>query len=478
MRTSSGRLVGRKLSAFERLSWKATPYASIAHWFQILGPTDPQGLAIAIREVYPRFAALQATIESNRLVLRPELKPEVTVDEVADVTPESLAQLGGEEASRGLGSSHEACEGRSLWRAKVLREGWVMLTFHHAIADAHSIELFIRELLEVLAVPDWKISHSDERHPPALSATLTTLLEQRGGGQVAGKAVGQLARLANSCKSPGRCSKQCPVTLREGREWPAPEDTADWQQRQTRACTATLGAASRLRAACRQRGVTVNAVLVASLACALRKRMSKSGKVSMQPILAFDTRRHIPDSDGLFGSYSLGGYGGKLKVGSDASLWDIAEQAKKLVQDVSSKSLAYTISWYMRFLTTAMGKQNMSWLNATLALNGPDQGRLNALLVSNTGLATGLSAAQFRVSEMFFISNQSAWGPFVWLNASTINDKLCLTLCYVEPLLSRSNAEFLLHQVLTSLEEAVQSAPQEQESEPEQSDNTLISVSL
>lgn len=78
-------MVGRDLSAFERLSWKATPYVSllqvtnfkppffhkhsgkwfrfaevtIAHWFQVCGPATPEELAEALSDVHDHFAALQ-----------------------------------------------------------------------------------------------------------------------------------------------------------------------------------------------------------------------------------------------------------------------------------------------------------------------------------------------------------------------------------------------------------------------------------
>lgn len=74
-RTSSGRMIARDLSAFERLSWKATPYASIAHWFQVEGPASQQDVAAALGLTHWKFAALQSTIHHKRLVLRPDLEP-------------------------------------------------------------------------------------------------------------------------------------------------------------------------------------------------------------------------------------------------------------------------------------------------------------------------------------------------------------------------------------------------------------------
>ena len=41
----------------------------------------------------------------------------------------------------------QECEGRLLWRARVLREGWLLLTFHHAIVDERSIWMLMRELV-------------------------------------------------------------------------------------------------------------------------------------------------------------------------------------------------------------------------------------------------------------------------------------------------------------------------------------------
>eukprot|EP00931_Biecheleriopsis_adriatica_P050780 TRINITY_DN29425_c0_g1_i1.p1 TRINITY_DN29425_c0_g1~~TRINITY_DN29425_c0_g1_i1.p1 ORF type:complete len:498 (-),score=88.02 TRINITY_DN29425_c0_g1_i1:52-1545(-) len=457
-RTSSGRLIERDLSAFERLSWKATPYASIAHWFQIDGPSTCQDVADALTKVHKLFAPLQATVQNKRFVVRPELEPEVVIDEAADVSLKGLAKLAGEEASRGMSDCWMTCEGRLLWRASVLAKGWVMMTFHHAIVDAKSIAMMMRSLLEILS--------GIEREPPKLtlepkmtqllddpgSGQVTKFLEQRRGGRLPGITVGHIVNLIPSRKRSGN------VQLREGREWPKPEATATWQARRTKVCTHSFDICSRLRDVCRERGLTVNTALVASLALALRRQMLKKGSVSMRPILAFDARRHIANSEELFGSYSLGGRFRSglsgLNVGSDTDFWALANEAKQLVHDVGEIAEAHKISWYMRFLVSAMGKRGVSWLNGAMDLDGPDQGRTNALLVSNVGILKDLALGPFRISQTYFASHQAAWGPFVWMNASSIGERMFLTLCYVEPLLSDSNAERILAEVVMQLEDA------------------------
>mmetsp|Transcript_12666 Transcript_12666/g.22394 ORF Transcript_12666/g.22394 Transcript_12666/m.22394 type:complete len:457 (-) Transcript_12666:219-1589(-) len=416
-RTASGRLVSRDLSAFERLAWKATPYASIAHWFQVESesvPVSTQALAEALRIVHRQYAPLQSVIEKKRMIQRPELTPEITIDEEADVSPQGLAALAGDEASDGLGPCFQACEGRLLWRARVMRNGWVMLTFHHAIIDERSITMLMQSVLTVL---------SKELSQPSkmtLAPKLTELLdkpgpswrmflEQRHGGRLPGKAIGRIADLALSPR------KDTTEILREGSEWPAPQATANWEDRRSKACVRTLELSSALRCACREHGLTVNAALVAALALGLRHRISRKGKVSMRPILAVDARMHIPDSQDLFGSYSLGGRfksGFKsLAVDASTDFWDLADQAKSLVQDVSEKAEVHKISWYMRFLVSAMGKKGVPWLNGALDLNGPNQGRTNALLVSNTGVLKGMAAGEYQVAQSFFCVSPSSLGP-------------------------------------------------------------------
>lgn len=464
-RTSSGRMIARDLSAFERLSWKATPYASIAHWFQVVGPASQQDVAAALALTHRKFASLQSTIHHKRLVLRPDLEPEIRILEHADVTPKALAQLASEEASRGLAPSREACEGQLLWRACALPQGWVMLTFHHAIIDEYSIGILMKTFLQILAGAQDSSSQKVTLDPKLTqmldepeSSWLTKLVEQRGGGRLAGIAAG---RLANMALTPRR--KTAPVPLREGKEWPKPEATANWQDRKTKACCRVLEISQTLRHVCRDQGVTVNAALVAGLALALRRRMSMAGPISMRPMLAVDIRRHIPNSQDLFGCYSLGVYkdSGKIAVSRDTLFWDVAGQTSQLVQDVSRKPEVLNTSWYVRFLASAMGKKEVAWVQTAMDLDGPDQGRINALLVSNTGILQNLEVGPYHIAQSFFMSHQAAWGPFVWLNASSIGEKLFLTMCYVDPLMSESEAELMMNDLVYDLTDAV-GAPQQQ----------------
>ncbi|CAE7631462.1 unnamed protein product [Symbiodinium sp. CCMP2456] len=456
-RSKSGRLVGRNLSAFERLSWKATPYATIAHWFQVQGPATAQDLAEALSLVHDHFAALQAIIQNKRFFLRPDLKPEIVIDEEADVSPQSLAALGAEEASNGIAPTWQECEGRLLWRARVLREGWLLLTFHHAIVDERSIWMLMRELVSILSgrqrsspkiALDLRLSELLDQP----SSRFTRLMEQRQGGRLPGKAVGRLADLV-PLGSPRRKLKP-----REGKEWPKPDGLAPWQCRKTRSQVASVPIAGKLRAICRERKLTVNTALLASLAISLRKQMTGDGKVGMRPILAIDARMHVPDGHDLFGSYSLGarfrsGWG-TLDVATDTNFWDLAACAKNAVEDAGKKLEAHNISWYMRFLTAAMGKKDVAWLQGALDLDGPDQGRTNAFLVSNAGILPELDSGDFKVVQSHFVSHQAAWGPFVWLNVMTLEENMFLTLCYVDPLLCDEKAADLLALIASSLEAA------------------------
>ena len=60
------------------------------------------------------------------------------------ISKSAKAQLGAAEASRGIAPTWQACEGKLLWRARIMKEGWLMLTFHHAIVDEKSICMLMR----------------------------------------------------------------------------------------------------------------------------------------------------------------------------------------------------------------------------------------------------------------------------------------------------------------------------------------------
>ena len=372
--------------------------------------------------------------------MRPDLQPEVEIDYDADVSPQGLALLGAKAASLGMGPSWKACEGKLLWRAKVLRDGWLLLTFHHAIVDEKSISMLMKELVSILSGRE-RSSPKPSLDPKLTqlldqpSGRLTRLMEQRKGGRWPGKAVGRLADIV-----PMPSSKQSNIVAKEGKEWPKPDGLARWQDRQTKSLVSCIPIAEKLRAICRVRGLTVNTALLASLALALRRHMSRAGTVGMRPILATDARSHIPDGQELFGSYSLGarfrsGWG-TLNVAEETDFWTLATCAKKAVEDAGKKVEIHNIAWYMRFLTAAMGKKDVAWLQGALDLDGPGQGRTNAILVSNAGVLTGMESGPFKISQSYFASHQAAWGPFVWLDVMTIGVNMCLTLCYVDPLLA------------------------------------------
>ena len=372
--------------------------------------------------------------------------PEISVDFEADISPHGLALLGAETASLGVGATWQACEGKLLWRAKILREGWLLLTFHHAIIDEKSISMLMKELISILSGRE-RSSPKPSLDPKLTqlldepSGKFTRLMEQRKGGKLPGKAVGRLADLVPSTRIRSN------IQAREGKEWPKPDGLAPWQERQTKALVTTLPIGDKLRMVCRERGLTVNTALLASLALALRKQMSRAGKIGMRPILATDARSHIPDGQELFGSYSLGarfrsGWG-TLDVAEDTDFWQLAACAKKAVADAGKKLEIHNIAWYMRFLTAAMGKKDVAWLQGALDLDGPDQGRTNAILLSNAGIVTGMESGPFKVTQSYFASHQAAWGPFVWLNVMTIAGNMFLTLCYVDPLLADQKAALM-----------------------------------
>eukprot|EP00438_Fugacium_kawagutii_P030265 Skav219077 [mRNA] locus=scaffold1777:66982:71510:- [translate_table: standard] len=439
-RSKSGRLVGRELSAFERLSWKATPYVTIAHWFQVVGPATPEEVADAL---------VEAIIQNKRLFLRPDLTPEIEFDFDADVSPHGLALLGAEAATMGIGTTWQACEGKLLWRAKILKDGWLLLTFHHAIIDERSISMLMKELVSILSgrersCPKPSLDPKLTQLLDQPSGKFTRLMEQRKGGRLPGKAVGRLADLV-----PG--SSKRTIQPREGKEWPKPDGLAPWQERKTRALMSSLPIAEKLRRVCRERGLTVNTALLASLGLALRKQMTRPGKIGMRPILATDARNHIPDGKELFGSYSLGaryqsGWG-YLDVAENTDFWELAACAKKAVGDAGKKLEIHNIAWYMRFLTAAMGKKDVAWLQGAMDLDGPDQGRTNAMLLSNAGIMTGMESGAFKITQSHFASHQAAWGPFVWLNVMTIAENMFLTFCYIDPMLAEEKAKSLLSDV-------------------------------
>jgi len=131
-------------------------------------PCTQDDLAKALHTVHHEIIPLRCILEKDEdtnepfLSFHPDVKPTIDIQKLpsdydgnAD-SPECLERLAAQEVTRGMGPTPDDAYGKTLWRAIVLEDGWVILIFHHTICDGYSRKIFIKRLVEAIAHPDAK----------------------------------------------------------------------------------------------------------------------------------------------------------------------------------------------------------------------------------------------------------------------------------------------------------------------------------
>jgi len=400
-----------------------------------------EGIGDAIRLVHRRFGALQAALEGNELVFRPDLDARISFDHGRNTFVE-LAALAEEELVKGFGAPH-AEENQLLWRAFVSRNAWVLLVLHHVIADGASRTLLMEAILQAL-------SHSlPEATPTSLHPSIDQVAER-----VSFHARGQL----HSQVQCGADQERRAWSVQ--RAWPSPEGLASTAERRTHFCVARLECSSQLRSACRSHGVTVTAALCAAVALVLFNKLGLEGASAARlvPCASVDIRSLLPELQGAFGSYSFGGkWPCSLFIDQSSTFWDIAAQA---LQGLREHATAERVFDTQRFHTYANALQarripqdgvdrpNTYWDK----LDGEMQGRDSSFNVSNLGALPQLQQREFCVSETYAVSSQTSSGNYLFLSASSVQNRLCLSLGAVEPIVSRPSLAALMESLTQILE--------------------------
>jgi len=455
----------RDLGGIEHAYRFLTPDHTISHWFQVSGPVDEKSLAAALRRVWLRHINLQVILQDGRLVL-PEtlLEPEILIDLDYPVTVESVAKYADAEITRGLGATISEVEGRPLWRAAVLSDGWVVLTVNHMVADGRSLVLLMRHLLEELA----GVAPTEPKRDWDMLVGLDAFIPENKNTIKGFNAIGELLKLDFRSGPSGK------VPCKEGFEWPAPEATAHHSQRRCQSNVVAIDGVDSLLKSCRSHGCTLTALIVAALSISIRKRMKGSGTKMMKPRLTIDARKAFKDSDvkeafgadvaldKLFGNYSVSSktFGG-LKVaneGKHSKLWDVAQQASDDMGRMASSKMVHKGMEDQSIGMGLMGREGErsgNFLKTAVDTDGVNQGRVSGGILANIGNAKDMAVGDYAIAQTFLNVNETLFGHFAFVSSCSIGNKLFLTLGTIAPFISTNGAQEMMDEIVSLLQDAM-----------------------
>mmetsp|Transcript_3486 Transcript_3486/g.5884 ORF Transcript_3486/g.5884 Transcript_3486/m.5884 type:complete len:447 (-) Transcript_3486:2121-3461(-) len=440
----------RPVSSYERLFASSSPaLGTICQWMRLLSapgmPCTQDELVKALHTVHNEIIPLRCVLEKDGdtnetfLSFQPDIKPNIDIQNLpsdydGDVdSPECLEQLTAAEVTRGMGPTPDDAYGKTLWRAVVLEDGWIILVFHHTICDGYSRKIFVKRLVEAISNPNAK-APAIELQPDAYQLLGTLIHEdEKDEGDI--KEVPPLSPLKPS--------------------WPLPDEKAPIVERYNQVPSAVIPNVMSIRDKCRSHGVTVSSAIIAALTLAVRRQMNISPcqGVDMEKITwGVDIRRHVDNSTNMFGCYVFSdGIEEPISVKENDSIWSIASNiASTMTKSTALDRAHQKVSECKEQMEEPMTPDKFMPLLALI--DGENQGRNATLNVSNIGLIDGKSTSgTVRVDKLFSISSQTALGSYVWMNTASIEDDLFVTLGSVHPTVSKERGRAMLDEFVRIL---------------------------
>ena len=475
----------RPLSAFEDMFARSAPHLGMTcQWFRLScaennSPCSPNDIVAALHRVHRRIVPLRCVLEktpdgSIALAVREGLKPDISIVDdddgsYADADDQTLhlllEKLAAREVSEGFGPTADCYHDRPLWRARVLpRQGWVVVSWHHAICDGSSRKIFTAELMDALEKGDDGGDDHDKYafHPGADELLNKALQKQTAQMQTPTKEESRDANGGDAIPDDPAAIPPC---------WPKPDKAVPLTERSIQAPSAAIPNASRLRHAARSHDVTVSAVLLAALAMVVRKQLAEvdaTESIAVSPVtMGVDVRRHLSDvsnSNGnkqLFGCYVIGGsidVKVPIQAGQDtSSIWDL-DLARHMSSEIpKATTLSHSVHKCQELkamLDVPMTPKALSGIMGII--NGPTQGRTGPANLSNIGVVRSESSgSSIQMDRLFSITSQTSMGSYVFMNAATVNDHICVTLGSVQPIVLEERGRVMLDDLREIIEKVI-----------------------
>ncbi|MBN1881240.1 MAG: hypothetical protein JW885_03620 [Deltaproteobacteria bacterium] len=335
---------------------------------------------------------------------------------------------------------------RVVWLRHGGDESTMLVTFHHAVGDGVSAGFLIRDILAVLkgaiGAPNDTAASS---FPPSLTEIIP---EYTRGARGAVRYAREMARAARIMARRGR--------LRAVR----PDRKAD--PRSLRAGIVPrffdVDMTGRLIERAREKGTTVHGALAAAVLLAGIEDVSIERNALLALGSPVDMRGRVPtpigETVGMYASVM-----GTLHVaGPNTHLWDLAREVTDRIREGFDRGMQYTwepmtfeVMEFIRRLTGTDDRGAVRFTKCAVALF-PSTG----FALTNIGRVGGLNTGGGpRVRWVSLVPSVSAFAHSAWA-AATAGGVLCLSLVYMEPLLSRPHAEGLMEGAASLLTAALE----------------------
>ena len=298
-----------------------------------------------------------------------------------------------------------------LWRctwAPIDRDRhWIVLGFHHAVADEISSMIIVRDLLATCSA----LLGIGEL-PPPLSA---------------GKPLDEVLLPVSSIALLRHRVKR----LRSRVLGPNPllpfEQNAPPEQRRTGVIFGSVAGAIALRSYARSRGATINGVLAAALLESVSQILGTLPVVPITHSVSMRTAAIPRNQIGCFTSNVVTMH----PLRPQWSFWHEAHNATEQLRRALNRGEAAAA------LLAARGKVAASSASMRAAINDHQTaGRVGAICIANRGLASDFSAGSFKVLAWYPATSNHTFGNCLQVSCATVGDTFYFSLMHVLPLLS------------------------------------------
>ncbi len=305
----------------------------------------------------------------------------------------------------------------------------LIMTFHHAIADGISAIHFVHELLFYYQQLVEGIPISPIESLPMLPS-LEQLL-QRCLSEI---------DITDFTSSTPKHSLPNPTLLIE--------QAVPVVDRQTRLIPRELNQSltSQIKSRCHDEQTTVHGALCAAMILSCVQQLSAEEPVSVSCGSSVNLRASCFPP---VGSEHLGYFNSNVTTIHHAApnidFWELARECRSSINQL----VQHRLPQYQVSNAELLSKYQPSFLAQIAEHN---MGRNSTIHVSNLGQwALKTSYGSIRLESFYFTVGLSLIGSCFWLGTTTINQKLCCTFTYVDPLVSAKTAEALADSVINIL---------------------------
>ena len=428
----------RPLSAAEKLLWRISE-ASPMHFViatRIRHTCSREQVESALQAVVARHPLLGAAIVGGYR------KPAFQFDQIA-ASLATTPNPGAAEISELLPFAESMLQDAALQRSMLAvqqltggEEGdWFFLCLNHAITDARSCVQLVREFAQQLDAPS-RVKASVLTERSTLAAYIPSTAKGRQGMRRMGAFL-KARRMALKAHGP-------PLTITDRLAVPHRQ----WVTRLVSRRFSTA-VSQRLFATCKERGVTVHAVLSGAIMASILSNLKRTASAHMIVQSPADIRglleNYPPDALGMLAS----AHQTSCVVSPGDDLWNLASIISSRLKQGAAQEIPIAV---FHHLSLAYFLNGGLWASADRFARNISAKNKSTFAFSNLGnLGPRARYGSVAVEDLTLFLSPST--TELGITASTMADRLTLNICFAEPLITRQLATGLLRHVETLIEE-------------------------